>query len=160
MVGPRLRCIVDNHQRQDMPGGRAVLVPRRREEEVRIENPEVARELGMVEGFDVALEMSGNPKALRDAISNMAHGGGIAILGIPTDDIAIDVNQIVFKMLTLRGIYGREMYETWYKMTVMLQSGLDIHPAITHRFSHRQFEEAFATARSGESGKVLLDWSE
>ena len=89
---------------------------------------DVQRELGMVEGFDVALEMSGNPAALRDAIGAMAHGGGIAILGIPTEEIALDVNEIVFKMLTLRGIYGREMYETWYKMTVMLQSGLDITP--------------------------------
>src|SRR5262249_55973809 len=87
------------------------------------------RELGMVEGFDVVLEMSGNPKALRDAIANMAHGGGMAILGIPTDEIPIDVSQVVFNQLTLRGIYGREMYETWYKMSVMLQSGLDIRPA-------------------------------
>jgi len=119
---------------------------------------DVQSELGMVEGFDVALEMSGNPKALRDAISNMAHGGGIAILGIPTDDIAIDVNQIVFKMLTLRGIYGREMYETWYKMTVMVQSGLDIRPAITHRFPFGEHERAFAAARSGQSGKVIMEW--
>ena len=89
----------------------------------------------------------------------MAHGGGVAILGIPTAEISLDVNQIVFKMLTLRGIYGREMYETWYKMTVMLQSGLDIKPAITHRFGFREFEAAFAAARSGESGKVLMDWT-
>jgi threonine 3-dehydrogenase len=116
--------------------------------------------LGMVEGFDVALEMSGNPDALRTAIGTMAHGGGIAILGIPTEDIALDVNQIVFKMLTLRGIYGREMYETWYKMTVMLQSGLDIRPAITHRFAFRDHEAAFATARSGESGKVIMEWEQ
>ncbi len=119
---------------------------------------DVQRELGMVEGFDVALEMSGNPAALRAAIDAMAHGGGIAILGIPTEDIALDVNAIVFKMLTLRGIFGREMYETWYKMTVMLQSGLDITPAITHRFGFRDFEAAFAAARSGDAGKVLLDW--
>ncbi|HSW42429.1 MAG TPA: L-threonine 3-dehydrogenase, partial [Patescibacteria group bacterium] len=105
---------------------------------------DVAAELGMVEGFDVALEMSGNAAALRTAIGAMAHGGGIAILGIPTEEISIDVNEIVFKMLTLRGIYGREMYETWYKMTVMLQSGLDIRPAITHRFSFRDHEAAFA----------------
>ena len=102
----------------------------------------------MVEGFDVALEMSGNPAALRAAIASMAHGGGIAILGIPTEEIALDVNAVVFKMLTLRGIYGREMYETWYKMTVMLQSGLDITPAITHRFGFREFEAAFAAARA------------
>ncbi|MBF8289064.1 MAG: L-threonine 3-dehydrogenase [Chloroflexi bacterium] len=120
---------------------------------------DVQAELGMVEGFDVAMEMSGNAAALRTAISNMAHGGGIAILGIPTDEISIDVNEIVFKMLTLRGIYGREMYETWYKMTVMLQSGLDIKPAITHRFPYRDFEAAFAAARSGDSGKVIMDWT-
>ena len=123
------------------------------------ELPDVARELGMVEGFDVALEMSGNAAALRAAIGSMAHGGGVAILGIPTGDIPLDVNQIVFKMLTLRGIYGREMYETWYKMTVMLQSGLDLRPAITHRFGFRDHEAAFAAARSGDSGKVLMDWT-
>ena len=121
---------------------------------------EAQRRLGMVEGFDVALEMSGVPAALRLAISNMAHGGGIAILGIPTEEIALDVNEIVFKMLTLRGIYGREMYETWYKMTVMLQSGLDIRPAITHRFSFRDHEAAFAAARSGDAGKVIMDWTD
>jgi len=119
---------------------------------------DVQRELGMVEGFDVALEMSGNAAALRSAIDNMAHGGGVAILGIPTAEISLDVNAIVFKMLTLRGIYGREMYETWYKMSVMLQSGLDIRPAITHRFSYRDHEAAFAAARSGDSGKVIMDW--
>jgi threonine 3-dehydrogenase len=121
--------------------------------------PDVFAELDMVEGFDVVLEMSGNPAALRAAIAAMAHGGGIAILGIPTEDIALDVNAIVFKMLTLRGIYGREMYETWYKMTVMLQSGLDITPAITHRFGFRDFEAAFAAARAGDSGKVIMDWT-
>jgi threonine 3-dehydrogenase len=121
---------------------------------------DVQGRLGMVEGFDVALEMSGTAKALRTAIDNMAHGGGIAILGIPTEEIPLDVNDIVFKMLTLRGIYGREMYETWYKMTVMLQSGLDIRPAITHRFSFRDHEAAFGTARSGESGKVIMSWQE
>jgi len=121
---------------------------------------DVQAELGMVEGFDVAMEMSGNAVALRTAISNMAHGGGIAILGIPTAEISIDVNEIVFNQLTLRGIYGREMYETWYKMTVMLQSGLDITPAITHRFSYRDHEAAFAAARSGESGKVIMDWAD
>ncbi len=120
---------------------------------------EVGQELGMVEGFDVALEMSGNAAALRAAIGAMAHGGGIAILGIPTQEISLDVNEIVFKMLTLRGIYGREMYETWYKMTVMLQSGLDIKPAITHRFSFRDHEAAFAAARSGDAGKVIMDWT-
>ncbi len=120
--------------------------------------PDVFAELEMDEGFDVAMEMSGNPAALRSAIGAMAHGGGVAILGIPTEEIALDVNAIVFKMLTLRGIYGREMYETWYKMSVMLQSGLDITPAITHRFAFREFEAAFAAARAGDSGKVIMDW--
>lgn len=118
----------------------------------------VQRELGMVEGFDVAFEMSGNATALRSAVDNMAHGGRIAILGIPTAEISLDVNAIVFNQLTLRGIYGREMYETWYKMRVLIQSGLDIRPAITHRFSFRDFEAAFAAARSGDSGKVIMDW--
>jgi threonine 3-dehydrogenase len=119
---------------------------------------DLQRELGMVEGFDVALEMSGNPQALRSAIANMAHGGSIAMLGIPTEEIPIDFTEIVFKMLTVRGIYGREMYETWYQMTVMLQSGLDIRPAITHRFPYTDFRQAFETARSGDSGKVIMDW--
>ena len=121
--------------------------------------PDVFGDLDMVEGFDVAMEMSGNARALRDAIASMAHGGGVAILGLPTEDISLDINMVVMKMLTLRGIYGREMYETWYKMTVMLQSGLDITPAITHRFSFREHEAAFAAARSGESGKVIMDWT-
>src|SRR6266446_3205399 len=118
------------------------------------------RELGMTEGFDVGLEMSGNGDALRSMISNMAHGGRIAVLGIPTAEIALDFNPIIFDQLTLKGIYGREMYDTWYQMTVMLQSGLDIRPVITHRFSYRDFEEAFAVARSGQSGKVILDWTD
>jgi threonine 3-dehydrogenase len=120
---------------------------------------DVQRELGMVEGFDVVMEMSGNATALRDAMANMAHGAAMAILGIPTDAIPIDVSRVVFNQLTIRGIYGREMYETWYKMSVMLQSGLDLTPAITHRFSDREHEAAFATARSGESGKVIMDWT-
>ena len=121
--------------------------------------PSVFADLDMVEGFDVAMEMSGNAVALRDAISAMAHGGALAILGLPTEDISLDVNAIVMKMLTLRGIYGREMYETWYKMTVMLQSGLDISPVITHRFGFREHAGAFAAARSGASGKVVMDWT-
>ncbi|HUQ77917.1 MAG TPA: L-threonine 3-dehydrogenase [Patescibacteria group bacterium] len=121
---------------------------------------DVQAEIGMVEGFDVVLEMSGNGTALRDALGNMAHGGGMAILGIPTEEISIDIGQVVFNQLTLRGIYGREMYETWYKMAVMLQSGLDIRPAITHRFSYRDHEAAFAAARSGDSGKVIMDWTD
>ncbi|HET7029757.1 MAG TPA: L-threonine 3-dehydrogenase [Candidatus Limnocylindrales bacterium] len=119
---------------------------------------EVQHELGMVEGFDVVLEMSGNAGALRDALANMAHGGGMAILGIPTAEIPIDVSRVVFNQLTLRGIYGREMFETWYKMSVLLRSGLDIRPVITHRFSAREHEAAFAAARSGDSGKVIMDW--
>ena len=121
---------------------------------------DVQRRLGMVEGFDVVLEMSGNPGALRDALANMAHGGAMAILGIPTDEIPIDVSQVVFNQLTLRGIYGREMFETWYKMSVLLRSGLDIRPVITDRFSYRDHEAAFAAARSGDSGKVLMDWTD
>jgi threonine 3-dehydrogenase len=118
----------------------------------------VQAELGMVEGFDVALEMSGNATALRTAIDHMAHGGNVAILGIPTAEISLDVNEIVFNQITLRGIYGREMYEDWYKMSVLVQGGLDIKPAITHRFPFREFEAAFAAARSGDSGKVLMTW--
>ncbi len=120
---------------------------------------DVLAELDMVEGFDVVMEMSGNPNALRSALSAMAHGGGIAVLGLPTEEVSVDVGEIVRKMLTLRGIYGREMYETWYKMTVMLRSGLDITPAITHRFHFTEHEAAFAAARGGESGKVILDWT-
>ena len=112
----------------------------------------------MVEGFDVVLEMSGNPVAIRTAIDSMAHGGAMALLGIPTEEIPLDLNAVVFKSLTLRGIYGREMYETWYKMTVMLQSGLDIRPAITHRFGFREHEAAFEAARGGDSGKVIMSW--
>ena len=120
---------------------------------------DVFDELGMVEGFDVVMEMSGNARALRDALGAMAHGGGLAILGLPTAEISLDINEIVMKMLTIRGIYGREMYETWYKMTVMLQSGLDIKPAITHRFAFTEHEAAFDAARSGDSGKVIMDWT-
>jgi len=117
------------------------------------------RELGMVEGFDIALEMSGVATALRAAIDNMAHGGRIAVLGIPTGEISLDVNTIVFNQLTLRGIYGRQMYETWYQMAVLVSAGLDIKPVITHRFPFTEFEAAFAAARSGDSGKVIMDWS-
>lgn len=121
---------------------------------------DVQKKLGMKEGFDVGLEMSGNPQALRDMLANMAHGGKIAMLGIPATDIAIDWNTVVFNMLTIKGIYGREMYETWYKMTAMLQSGLDIQPIITHRFHYTEFEKGFAAMKSGESGKVVLTWNE
>ena len=117
-------------------------------------------ELGMTEGFDVALEMSGQAAALRGLLPAMAHGGRIALLGIQTGEVPIDFTPIVFNMLTLKGIYGREMYETWYQMSVMVQAGLDITPVITHRFSYRDFEEGFAVAASGESGKVILDWTD
>jgi threonine 3-dehydrogenase len=121
---------------------------------------DVQRELGMEEGFDVGLEMSGNASALRDMLANMAHGGRIALLGIPPEEFAIDWNQVVFNMLTIRGIYGREMYETWYAMTVMVQSGLDVSPVITHHFPFDEHEEAFATAAGGRAGKVILHWSD
>jgi threonine 3-dehydrogenase len=120
---------------------------------------DVQRALGMQEGFDIGLEMSGNASALRDMLAAMAHGGRIAMLGIPADEIAIDWNTVVFNMLTIRGIYGRQMYETWYMMTAMLQSGLDISPVITHRFPHTEFEDAFAVARGGNAGKVVLQWA-
>jgi threonine 3-dehydrogenase len=119
---------------------------------------DVQRELGMEEGFDVGLEMSGNAAALREMIANMAHGGRIALLGIPPEEFAIDWNQVVFNMLTIKGIYGREMYETWYAMSVMVQSGLDISPVITHHFGRDDHEEAFATAAGGKAGKVILHW--
>jgi threonine 3-dehydrogenase len=121
---------------------------------------DVQHELDMHEGFDVGLEMSGNPKALQDMLANMAHGGRIALLGIPTADFAIDWNTVVFNMLTIKGIYGREMYETWYKMSVMVQSGLDISPVITHRCGFEEYEDAFAAARSGHAGKVILRWAD
>ena len=119
---------------------------------------DVQRELGMKEGFDVGLEMSGNPSAFHDMIDSMCHGGKIAMLGIPSEPIAIDWNKVVFNMLTIKGIYGREMYETWYKMTVMLESGLNIQPVITHRFHYTEYEKGFAAMISGESGKVILNW--
>jgi threonine 3-dehydrogenase len=119
---------------------------------------QVQKEIGMSEGFDVGLEMSGNASAFRDMLSNMSHGGKIAMLGIPPNEIAIDWNIVIFNMLTIHGIYGREMYETWYKMTVMLESGLDIKPVITHRFGYKDFGEAFELMKSGSSGKIVMDW--
>jgi threonine 3-dehydrogenase len=119
---------------------------------------DVQKELGMTEGFDVGMEMSGSGQAFRDMLANMAHGAKIALLGIPDMEMAIDWNTVIFKMLTIKGIYGREMYETWYKMTVMLQSGLDIRPVITHRFHYREFERAFEVMTTGNSGRVLLSW--
>jgi threonine 3-dehydrogenase len=118
----------------------------------------VQNELGMTEGFDVGLEMSGSGVAFRDMLANMAHGGKVALLGIPPDEIAIDWNVVIFNMLTIRGIYGREMYETWYKMTVMLESGLDISPVITHHFDFQDFQAAFDLMQSGNSGKIIMDW--
>ena len=118
----------------------------------------VQKQLGMAEGFDVGMEMSGNPSAFRYMLKNMAHGGKIAMLGIPSEDISIDWNIVVFNMLTIHGIYGREMYETWYKMTVMLQSGLDISAVITHRLPFTEFEQGFDAMKSGQSGKVVLKW--
>ncbi|WP_437204527.1 L-threonine 3-dehydrogenase [Planctomicrobium sp. SH664] len=120
---------------------------------------DVQRELGMKEGFDVGLEMSGNATAFQEMLANMAHGGKISMLGIPPGAIAIDWNTVIFNMLTIKGIYGREMYETWYKMTVMLQGGLDIKSVITHRYPAAEFEKGFAVMNSGQSGKVILDWT-
>jgi threonine 3-dehydrogenase len=120
---------------------------------------DVQRNLGMKEGFDVGMEMSGSPAAFRDMLDNMCHGGKIALLGIPPQT-EIDWGKVVFNGLAIKGIYGREMFETWYKMTMMIQCGLDITPVITHRFHYTEFEKAFEVMRSGESGKVVLDWSE
>lgn len=120
---------------------------------------DVQKQLGMQEGFDIGLEMSGNPAAFKDMIANMSHGAKIAMLGIPASPMPINWRDVIFNMLTIKGIYGREMYETWYKMTVMLESGLDITPVITHRFCYSDFEEGFAVMRSGRSGKVILDWT-
>jgi threonine 3-dehydrogenase len=119
---------------------------------------DVVNELGMMEGFDVGLEMSGNPKALNDMIDVMFHGGNIALLGILPSSAAIDWEKVVFNGLTIRGIYGRKMFETWYKMQVMVQSGLDVTPVITHRFDYTDYEEAFELMKSGNSGKVILNW--
>jgi threonine 3-dehydrogenase len=120
---------------------------------------EVQKQLKMTEGFDVGLEMSGNPQALNDMIANMSHGGKIAALGIPSKSIPMDWRPVIFNMITIKGIYGREMYETWYKMSVMLDSGLDISPVITHRFPYSEFENGFAAMISGNTGKVVLDWT-
>jgi len=117
------------------------------------------KDLGMQEGFDVGLEMSGNAAAFRDMLRTMHHGGSVAILGIPPGEMAIDWNQVIFKGLTLKGIYGREMFETWYKMASMLQSGLKLEPIITHHFPVQEYRQGFETMGSGKSGKVILDWS-
>jgi len=115
------------------------------------------KQLGMQEGFDVGLEMSGNPAALKDMIANMCHGGKIAILGIPAKEMPMDWRQVIFNMITIKGIYGREMYDTWYKMSVMIESGVDISPIITHRFAFEDFQQGFDAMISGQTGKVVLD---
>ncbi len=120
---------------------------------------DVQRELGMTEGFDVSLEMSGAPAAMETILENACHGGRIALLGIFPKPFPVNWDKVIFNMLTLKGIYGREMYETWYKMTSMIQTGLDISPVITHRLHYTEFEQGFAAMRSGESGKVVLDWT-
>jgi threonine 3-dehydrogenase len=121
---------------------------------------EVQKQLKMTEGFDVGLEMSGNPQALSEMIANMSHGAKIAVLGIPAKNAPLDWRPIIFNMLTIKGIYGREMYETWYKMSVMLDSGLDISPVITHRFKYNEFQKGFDAMITGQAGKVVLDWTE
>jgi len=119
---------------------------------------QVRQELGMKEGFDVGLEMSGNGDAFKEMLGNMCHGGKIAMLGIPSKELAIDWNQVIFNMLTIKGIYGREMYETWYLMQSLIKIGLDLSPVITHRMHYTQFEEAFKVMSSGNSGKVIMEW--
>ena len=119
---------------------------------------DVKHELGMKEGFDVGLEMSGNPAAFNSMLTTMNHGGRIALLGIPPSDMGIDWNQVIFKGLVIKGIYGREMFETWYKMASLIQSGLDLSPIITHHYKIDDFQEGFDVMRSGMSGKVILDW--
>jgi threonine 3-dehydrogenase len=121
---------------------------------------DVQKQLGMTEGFDVGLEMSGNGGAFREMIDNMSHGGKIAVLGIPAGEVALDWAKVIFNMLTIKGIYGREMYETWYKMSVLIGDGVDITPVITHQYSYRDFEQGFAAMRSGQTGKVILDWTD
>lgn len=119
---------------------------------------QVQKELGMTEGFDVGLEMSGNPSAFRSLVKAMCHGGKISMLGIPSEDTAIDWNDVIFNMLTIKGIYGREMYETWYKMSVMIECGLDISPVITHRLPYTDFQAGFDAMKTGEAAKVVLNW--
>ena len=116
------------------------------------------KQLGMQEGFDVGLEMSGNPAALRDMLRTLHHGGSVAMLGIPSTEVAIDWNDVILKGLTIKGIYGRQMFETWYKMAALLQSGLNIRPIITHRFPYTEYKRAFEIMGAGQSGKVVMDW--
>ncbi|WP_026180001.1 L-threonine 3-dehydrogenase [Hahella ganghwensis] len=129
--------------------------------DVRTENlADVQKDLNMYEGFDVGLEMSGNPSAFQSMLTNMCHGGKIAMLGIPENEMAIDWNTVIFNMLTIKGIYGREMYETWYKMSVMIDCGLDIDPVISHRLHFTEFQKGFDAMRAGEASKVVLNWSD
>jgi len=156
-VGARYVVITDvNDYRLDlarrMGATRAVNVER---EKLR----DVMDELGMTEGFDVGMEMSGVPQAFESLLLHMNHGGKVALLGIPPARMAIDWNQIIFKGLEIKGVYGREMFETWYKMVAMIQSGLDLSPIITHHYAAEEFEAAFATMLSGQSGKIILDWA-
>jgi len=120
---------------------------------------DVQKQLGMTEGFDVGLEMSGNAGAFRDMLDNMCHGAKVAMLGIPAGDMSIDWKKVIFNMITIKGIYGREMYETWYKMSVMLESGLDLKPIVTHRYGWQDYEKGFAAMKAGDAGKVVLDWT-
>jgi threonine 3-dehydrogenase len=117
------------------------------------------KQLGMTEGFDVGLEMSGNPQAFREMLRTLHHGGSVAMLGIPAEDIAIDWNQVIFKGLTLKGIYGRQMFETWYKMAALLQSGLNVRPVITHHLPYTEFARAFDIMGGGQSGKIVMEWA-
>ena len=129
--------------------------------DVRHENlTDIQRELGLSEGFDIGLEMSGNPQAFNDLLANMCHGGKVAMLGIPPSEVAIDWNTVIFNMLTLKGIYGREMYETWYKMSVMIENGLDIQGVITHRLPYTDFQQGFDAMNAGVASKVILDWEQ
>jgi threonine 3-dehydrogenase len=121
--------------------------------------PPVMVELGMTEGFDVGLEMSGTEQGFNQLLDVMNQGGRVAVLGIPTGPVTIDLNEVIFKGLEVRGIYGRRIFETWYKMAAMLQSGLDVHPVITHHFPVDAFEDAFEVVRSGECGKVIMEWA-
>ena len=155
-AGARFVVITDmNEYRLDLARRMGVTVALNvKEESIR----DVQNRLGMKEGFDVGLEMSGNPAAFREMLENMCHGSKIAMLGIPSEPIEINWNTVIINMLTIKGIYGREMYETWYQMTVMLESGLDIKPVITHRFHYTEFEKGFEVMHTGQSGKVVLSW--
>jgi threonine 3-dehydrogenase len=137
---------------QEMGASRAINVTRESLDDT-------MKQLGMQEGFDVGLEMSGNPSAFRDLLRTMHHGGSVALLGIPPENTAIDWNEVIFKGLVIKGVYGREMFETWYKMSAMLQSGLDVGPVITHELPVGEYRDAFEIMKSGQSGKVILDWA-